>query len=206
MNRYAILVHTKADIPGIDGICMDAINQALIPSSGPLAGPLTVHFGFGGKDKPHTILINMEDECPNIDVLCMDALSLALKPYDDSPGLSFYFGDLYAAPEINDAPRLEQTEIPSRPVAQERETREDHIVLDGRFVYSFGKNGPGLSDELLKIGKFVKDLSKDNYIYLENATIDALDDVYDLTFRSFPKEEHRWLPADPNEKPVDPAE
>ena len=181
MNKYTILVHTKADIPAIDGICRDAIRQALLPYHGSLA----IHFGFGRKDEPHTIIISMEDECPNIDALCMDALSMALKPYDDSPGLSFFFGDAYAAPEINDAPGPGLVEGP----ACDKDTGRFYTEVEGTLKFHFGKNGGGLSDELLKIGQIINELSQHNFIVMQEAFVDSADDVYDLTFYCSPKEQ-----------------
>lgn len=61
-----------------------------------------------------------------------------------------------------------------------------------KITYSFGKNGLGLSDEFIKIGKDIKKLSKDNHVYLEKSFIDALDDVYDLIFAVHPIKEGAW--------------
>ena len=70
--------------------------------------------------------------------------------------------------------------------------RERKIVLDGTLVYSFGKNGPGLSDEFLQIGALINQLSKDNHVFLEESFIDACDDVYDFKFKVTPHEENKW--------------
>lgn len=51
----------------------------------------------------------------------------------------------------------------------------------GVLKISFGKNGWGLSDEFIKIGKIIQEYSKKNNIYIEKCTIDTLDDVYDIT-------------------------
>lgn len=61
--------------------------------------------------------------------------------------------------------------------------------------FTFGKNGPGLTDELLNIGKKIFDLSKKYDIYLSDSFIDTLDDVYDLTFnfsKKTPVNEGAW--------------
>lgn len=50
----------------------------------------------------------------------------------------------------------------------------------GVLKISFGKNGWGLSDELIKIGKVVHEYSKKNNIYIKKCIIDTLDDVYDI--------------------------
>ena len=50
----------------------------------------------------------------------------------------------------------------------------------GILKISFGKNGWGLSDEFIKIGKIIQEYSKKNNIYIEKCTIDTLDDVYDI--------------------------
>ena len=51
---------------------------------------------------------------------------------------------------------------------------------NGVLKISFGKNGWGLSDEFIKIGKIIQEYSKQYNIYIEKCTIDALDDVYDI--------------------------
>ena len=50
----------------------------------------------------------------------------------------------------------------------------------GILTISFGKNGWGLSDELIKIGKVVQEYSRQNNIYIKKCIIDTLDDVYDI--------------------------
>jgi hypothetical protein len=51
----------------------------------------------------------------------------------------------------------------------------------GILKISFGKNGWGLSDEFIKIGKIIQEYSRKNNIYIEKCFIDTLDDVYDIT-------------------------
>ena len=50
----------------------------------------------------------------------------------------------------------------------------------GILKISFGKNGWGLSDEFIKIGKIVQEYSRRNNIYIKKCIIDTLDDVYDI--------------------------
>ena len=50
----------------------------------------------------------------------------------------------------------------------------------GILKISFGKNGWGLSDEFIKIGKVIQEYSKKNNIYIRKCVIDELDDVYDI--------------------------
>jgi hypothetical protein len=50
---------------------------------------------------------------------------------------------------------------------------------------NFGKNKLGLSDELIKIGKRVEELSKEYSVYLRDSFVDELDDVYEFTFVLF---------------------
>lgn len=71
--------------------------------------------------------------------------------------------------------------------------RPSRIVMEGKINFSFGKNGQGLSDELIKIGELINLLSKDNYIYIVDSFIDACDDVYDLKFNVIPHEENAWM-------------
>ena len=71
--------------------------------------------------------------------------------------------------------------------------RERKIVVEGKMNFSFGKNGLGLTDELIQIGELVKTLSKDNHIYIEEAFIDSCDDVYDLKFHITPHKENEWM-------------
>lgn len=54
------------------------------------------------------------------------------------------------------------------------------------ITFSFGKNGWGLSDEFISIGNRIKDLSQTNNVYLVDAKIDSMDDVYDLIFEIHP--------------------
>jgi len=51
---------------------------------------------------------------------------------------------------------------------------------------SFGKNGQGLSDELITIGNKIKELSEKNHVTLRSSFIDEMDDVYELTFAYSP--------------------
>lgn len=53
---------------------------------------------------------------------------------------------------------------------------------NGMLTISFGKNGWGLSDEFIKIGKIIQNYSKHNNIYIKKCSIDETDDVYDITF------------------------
>ena len=52
----------------------------------------------------------------------------------------------------------------------------------GTLKVSFGKNGWGITDELIKIGKIVHKISQQFNIYLDECKIDKLDDVYELIF------------------------
>lgn len=57
------------------------------------------------------------------------------------------------------------------------------------LTIDFGKNMMGLSDELIKIGERINELSKTNRVLLRDAFIDETDDVYQFTFVLYPKEE-----------------
>ena len=50
------------------------------------------------------------------------------------------------------------------------------------LTISFGKNGWGLSDELIKAGQIIQEYSKTNNVYISKCFIDELDDVYDFVF------------------------
>lgn len=52
----------------------------------------------------------------------------------------------------------------------------------GILTISFGKNGWGLSDELIKAGQIIQEYSKTNNVYISKCFIDELDDVYDFVF------------------------
>lgn len=73
------------------------------------------------------------------------------------------------------------------------DSRMEQIVLAGIMNYSFGKNGLGLSYELTKLGRIIETLSKDNHVYMTDAFIDGLDDVYNLKFEIIPKKENEWM-------------
>ena len=76
------------------------------------------------------------------------------------------------------------------------EERRMRIVMKGEINFSFGKNGQGLSDELLEVGKIINELSKENHVYMKESFIDACDDVYDLKFEVVPKNGNEWKVED----------
>jgi hypothetical protein len=78
--------------------------------------------------------------------------------------------------------------------------REPRLYLRGRLVYSFGKNGLGLSDEFDIINQITKLFSKDNHVSIHKAFIDQVDDVYDLIFDIIPKTDVNYLLNDKNEE------
>ena len=78
--------------------------------------------------------------------------------------------------------------------------REPRLYLRGRLVYSFGKNGLGLSDEFDIINQITKLFSKDNHISIHKAFIDQVDDVYDLIFDIIPRTDVNYLLNDKNEE------
>ena len=80
------------------------------------------------------------------------------------------------------------------------ETRKNKIVVKGIINFSFGKNGQGLSNELIEIGTLIKQLSEDNHIHLIESSIDAVDDVYDLKFKIIPREENSYMIENYKEK------
>ena len=84
---------------------------------------------------------------------------------------------------------IECTERGSR----SKEARKPKVILKGELVYSFGKNGQGLSDEFLKIGQLINMLSDENRIYLTESFVDSPDDVYDMRFSVTPKDENVWV-------------
>lgn len=47
--------------------------------------------------------------------------------------------------------------------------------------YCFGKNGQGITDELIKLGGIIKDLSTRFRVYLSDPFFDTVDDVYYIT-------------------------
>lgn len=54
---------------------------------------------------------------------------------------------------------------------------------DGTILsIDFGKNGKGLSDELIIIGEKIKKLGETHSVYLVDSFIDAADDVYQFKF------------------------
>lgn len=51
------------------------------------------------------------------------------------------------------------------------------------LVIDFGKNGQGITDELLLVGKRIEELSKVYNVYMHyDSFIDTADDVYTLKF------------------------
>lgn len=57
------------------------------------------------------------------------------------------------------------------------------------LTIDFGKNMMGITDELIKIGEFIKEISDDNLVYIRDAFIDEIDDVYQFKFVYYPKNE-----------------
>lgn len=57
------------------------------------------------------------------------------------------------------------------------------------LTIDFGKNMMGLSDELIKIGEKINELSKTNRVLMRDAFIDECDDVYQFKFVYSLKEE-----------------
>lgn len=53
--------------------------------------------------------------------------------------------------------------------------KETHDIM-----IHFGKNGMGITDEFITIGKFIERLSEKANVYITEAFIDGLDDVYDI--------------------------
>lgn len=85
--------------------------------------------------------------------------------------------------EGNQLNEMNANELPSE-IKKEKDGDE--------IKYSFGKNGWGLSDELVKIGKDIKKMSKENNVYINDVNIDTLDDVYDITIKISPITEGAW--------------
>lgn len=73
---------------------------------------------------------------------------------------------------------------------------DSNVKEDARITFTFGKNGWGLSDEFISIGKRIKELSQSNNVYLKEAIIDTTDDVYDLVFELHPHDEPKPKPMD----------
>lgn len=74
--------------------------------------------------------------------------------------------------------------------------KENHLYLEGKLAYSFGKNGQGLSDEFEILNPILKLFSKDNHITLHKSNVDQIDDVYDLIFDIKPRSNVDYLMND----------
>jgi hypothetical protein len=77
---------------------------------------------------------------------------------------------------------------------QPTRTMKEEIVreseIDFLYVVDFGKNGQGITNELVLIGKRIEDLSEYYNVYMSSDSfIDAADDVYTLKFILSPKDE-----------------
>jgi len=64
--------------------------------------------------------------------------------------------------------------------------KKGYANLEGDVIYSFGKNGHGLTDEITKIGKEIEKLSKTNNVFLRDSSFDGCDDLYALSFDTHP--------------------
>ena len=106
---------------------------------------------------------------------------------------------IYADSEttVGQSEPTEQEEKSTEPVAKPQMEEKRPAVIDDlvegydldpeieeqkQVVFTFGKNGGGLTTEFIKIGERIADLSKTNHVYLADAKIDVLDDTYTLTF------------------------
>lgn len=69
------------------------------------------------------------------------------------------------------------------------ERTKEKIVIE----YFFGKNGLGLTDELVEIGKEIDTLSKTHSIVLSDPYFDALDDIYSFKAILYPLSEEERL-------------
>jgi hypothetical protein len=68
-------------------------------------------------------------------------------------------------------------------------TEKTEITPDGTVLsIDFGKNGQGLSDELITISERIKEISETNRVYLIDTFVDQADDVYQFKFIYFPKD------------------
>lgn len=74
--------------------------------------------------------------------------------------------------------------------------RDSHLYLEGRLVYSFGKNGQGLTNEFDIINQIISLFGKDNFITMHKSFIDQCDDVYDLVFDIQPRTDVNCLLKD----------
>ena len=73
-------------------------------------------------------------------------------------------------------------EMNANKLSSDIQVKDDRHEEGGTLTISFGKNGWGLTDELIKIGNIVHKLSQQYNIYLDECKIDKLDDVYDFIF------------------------
>lgn len=58
----------------------------------------------------------------------------------------------------------------------------DQVPQTREIKIRFGKNGHGLTTELTEIGRLVEEQSRSGEVFLKDAFIDTLDDVYEFTF------------------------
>jgi hypothetical protein len=73
---------------------------------------------------------------------------------------------------------------------KEKIVRESEV--DFSYVVDFGKNGQGITNELVLIGKRIETLSEYYNVYMSSDSfIDAADDVYTLKFILSPKKEEQ---------------
>ena len=73
-------------------------------------------------------------------------------------------------------------EMNANKLSSDIQVKDDRHEEGGTIKITFGKNGWGLTDELIKIGNIVHKLSQRYNIYLDECKIDKLDDVYDFVF------------------------
>lgn len=83
--------------------------------------------------------------------------------------------------DIKDDTLAEDLDITSRITYTEKSRLIPLETSENKITYKFGKNGQGLTDELIMLGEVVKELSKTHRVYLSDSFIDEVDDVYALT-------------------------
>lgn len=67
---------------------------------------------------------------------------------------------------------------------------------DGSFSieYIFGKNGQGITKELILLGKEIYKISQTHHVYLNDPHFDNCDDVYDFTIDCIPFDNESYIP------------
>ena len=67
-------------------------------------------------------------------------------------------------------------------------TVQSSVRIEKLCKFTFGKNGIGITDELVTVGEYIKKLSENNNVYMSQVKCDPIEDNYVMTFSVYDHE------------------